>query len=124
VSGWRDFSARRFLDRLSDELGIAAVLTPGVLAPGVLAAIDQHGAAVRDILAFGVPAAAVAGAVAGAVLLAGYARGVLDEAKAQGWEPSAIVDWASPDWANADWLTLRLVAVCHLARRDEPALEG
>ncbi|MFD0202595.1 MULTISPECIES: DUF6401 family natural product biosynthesis protein [Saccharothrix] len=116
MSGWRDFSARRFLDRLSDELGIAAVLAPGVLAPGVLAAIDQHGAAVRDILAFGVPAAAVA---AGAVLLAGYAKGVLDEAKAQGWELPAIVDWAS-----ADWLTLRLVAVCHLARRDEPALEG
>ncbi|PSL52447.1 hypothetical protein B0I31_113119 [Saccharothrix carnea] len=120
MSGWRDFSARRFLDRLSDELGLAAVLAPGVLAPGVLAAIDQHGAAVRDILAFGVPAAAVAGAVAaGAVVLAGYAKGVLDEAKAQGWDLPAIVDWA-----NADWLTLRLVAVCHLARRDEPALEG
>jgi hypothetical protein len=28
------------------------------------------------------------------------------------------------DWANADWLTLRLAAVCHLARRDEPALEA
>ncbi|MFE9748377.1 DUF6401 family natural product biosynthesis protein [Saccharothrix saharensis] len=115
MSGWRDFSARRFLDRLSDELGFAAVLAPGVLAPGVLAAIDQHGAAVRDILAFGVPAAAVAGVV----LLAGYAKGVLDEAEAHGWAPPALVDWA-----NADWLTLRLVAVCHLARRDEPALEG
>ncbi len=115
MSGWRDFSARRFLDRLSDELGIAAVLAPGVLAPGVLAAIDQHGAAVRDILAFGVPAVAVAGAV----LLAGYAKGVLDEAKVHGWEPPAIVDWSS-----ADWLTLRLVAVCRLARRDEPALEA
>ncbi|MFD1148261.1 DUF6401 family natural product biosynthesis protein [Saccharothrix hoggarensis] len=119
MSGWRDFSARRFLDRLSDELGIAAVLAPGVLAPGVLAAVDQHGAAVRDILAFGVPAAAVAGAVAGAVLLAGYAKGVLDEATAQGWQVPAIVDWP-----NADWLTLRLAAVCHLARRDEPALEA
>lgn len=115
MSGWRDFPARRFLDRLSDELGIAAVLAPGVLAPGVLAVVDQHGAAVRDILAFGVPAAAVAGVV----LLAGYARGVLDEAAAQGWRMPAIVDWA-----NADWMTLRLAAVCHLARRDEPALEA
>ncbi|ONI91255.1 hypothetical protein ALI22I_09285 [Saccharothrix sp. ALI-22-I] len=116
MSGWRDFSARRFLDRLSDELGIAAVLAPGVLAPGVLAAVDQHGAAVRDILAFGVPAAA---AVAGVVLLAGYAKGVLDEAAAQGWRLPAIVDWS-----NADWLTLRLAAVCHLARHDQPALEA
>ncbi|NUT53121.1 MAG: hypothetical protein HOV94_38430 [Saccharothrix sp.] len=119
MSGWRDFSARRFLDRLSDELGVVAVLAPGVLAPGVLAAVDQHGAAVRDILAHGVPAAAVAGTVAGVVLLAGYAKGVVDEAKAHGWTPAAVVDWA-----NADWLTLRLVAVCHLARRDEPALEA
>lgn len=104
-------SARRFLDRLSDEIGIAVAL-----APGVLAVVDQHGAAVRDILAHGVPAAA---AVAGAVLLAGYAKGVLDEAKAQGWRPPAIVDWP-----NADWTTLRLAAVCHLARRGEPAFES
>ncbi|QFZ17697.1 DUF6401 family natural product biosynthesis protein [Saccharothrix syringae] len=109
MSVWRDFSARRFLDRLSDQLGIAVVL-----APGVLAAVDQHGAAVRDILAHGVSASAVA---AGAVLLAGYARGVLDEAVEQGWRLPAIVDWA-----NADWTTLRLAAVCHLARREEPAL--
>lgn len=111
MSVWRDFSAGRFLDRLSDELGIAVVL-----APGVLAAIDQHGAAVRDILAYGVSASAVA---AGAVLLAGYAKGVLDEATARGWRLPAVVDWA-----NADWTTLRLAAVCHLARRDEPALEA
>ncbi|MFE2755374.1 DUF6401 family natural product biosynthesis protein [Actinosynnema sp. NPDC059335] len=115
MSGWRDFSARRFLDRLSDELGVTAVLASGVPAPGVLAAVDQHGAAVRDILALGVPAAAVAGVV----LLAGYAEGVLDEAAARGWTPPAIVDWA-----NADWLTLRLAAVCHLAGHDQPALEA
>ncbi|WP_447006619.1 DUF6401 family natural product biosynthesis protein [Saccharothrix isguenensis] len=115
MSGWWDFPARRFLDRLSDELGIAAVVASGVLAPGVLAAVDQHGAAVRDILAFGVPAAAVAGVV----LLAGYARGVLDEATAQGWQVPPVVDWA-----NADWTTLRLAAVCQLSRSDEPALEG
>ncbi|MFD7656388.1 DUF6401 family natural product biosynthesis protein [Actinosynnema sp. NPDC059797] len=96
---------------MSDELGIAAVL-----APGVLAAVDQHGAAVRDILAHGVSASAVA---AGAVLLAGYAKGVLDEAAEHGWRVPAVVDWA-----NADWTTLRLVAVCHLARRGQPALEA
>ncbi|GAA1291364.1 DUF6401 family natural product biosynthesis protein [Saccharothrix xinjiangensis] len=111
MSVWRDFSARRFLDRLSDELGLAAVL-----APGVLAAVDQHGAAVRDVLAHGVPASALA---AGAVLLAGYAKGVLDEAAEHGWRPPALVDWP-----NADWTTLRLAAVCHLARRGQPAPEA
>ncbi|MEJ2851966.1 MULTISPECIES: DUF6401 family natural product biosynthesis protein [unclassified Saccharothrix] len=102
-------SARRFLDRLGGEIGMATA----ALAPvGVLAAIDQHGAAVRDILAYGTPAAAAA------ILLAGYARGVLDEATAHGWSLPSIVEWA-----HADWTTLRLAAVCELARRsDEPEL--
>ncbi|XVV05886.1 DUF6401 family natural product biosynthesis protein [Actinosynnema sp. CA-248983] len=102
-------SARRFLDRLGAEIGMATA----VLAPvGVLAAIDQHAASVRDILAYGTPAAAAT------ILLAGYARGVLDEAAAHGWTPPSIVEWA-----HADWTTLRLAAVCDLARRsDEPEL--
>jgi Family of unknown function (DUF6401) len=116
VSGWRDFSARRFLDRLSDEIGIAVALAPGVLAPGVLAAVDQHAASVRDILYYGIPTAAAA---AGVVLLAGYARGVLDEATTQGWTMPTTVNWPA-----ADWITLRLTAICTLARSsDEPALE-
>ncbi|MFC6093596.1 DUF6401 family natural product biosynthesis protein [Saccharothrix lopnurensis] len=105
MSVWRDFSARRFLDRLSDELGLATAPVPGVLA-----VVDQHGAAVRDILAHGVSAVAHE-----AVLLAGYARGVLDGAASHGWRQPARVDWP-----NADWTTLRLAAVCHLARREQP----
>ncbi|WP_309117842.1 DUF6401 family natural product biosynthesis protein [Saccharothrix sp.] len=104
-------SARRFLDRLGAEIGMATA----VLAPvGVLAAIDQHAASVRDILAYGAPAAAAT------ILLAGYARGVLDEAAAHGWSLPSIVEWA-----HADWTTLRLAAVCDLARRaEEPVLEA
>ncbi|NUT91788.1 MAG: hypothetical protein HOY78_07125 [Saccharothrix sp.] len=106
-------SARRFLDRLGAEIGMATA----VLAPvGVVAAIDQHAASVRDILAYGTPTAAAA------ILLAGYARGVLDEAATHGWTLPSIVEWT-----RADWTTLRLAAVCDLARRSdepEPALEA
>ncbi|WP_257900991.1 DUF6401 family natural product biosynthesis protein [Saccharothrix obliqua] len=86
----------------------------GALPVGVLAAVDQHAAAVRDILAVGAPAAAAA------VLLAGYAKGVLDEAAAVGWRLPPVVEWPT-----ADWTTLRLAAVCALARNaDEPAMEA
>lgn len=89
---------------------IAAGLTAGLAIPAVGAQIDQHAAAVRDILALGV---AGAGVVAGVVLLAGYADGVLDEA--------ADAEWSLPeqiDWARADWTALRLAAVVQLATRD------
>lgn len=104
-------SARRFLDRLGGEISMATA----VLAPvGVLAAVDQHAAAVRDILAYGAPAAAAV------ILLAGYAKGVWDEAVTHGWSPPSIIEWA-----HADWTTLRLAAVCSLARTaEEPALES
>ncbi|WP_433270583.1 DUF6401 family natural product biosynthesis protein [Actinosynnema sp. CS-041913] len=113
MSGWRDLSARRFLDRLGGEIGMATA----ALAPvGVLAAVDQHAAAVRDILAYGTPAVAAAAVV----VLAGYAKGVLDEAAAHGWSLPPVVEWP-----HADWTTLRLAAVCSLARcADEPALEA
>jgi hypothetical protein len=108
---WAEFSARRTLERLHEQLG------PGLLAaaavPGLLAAIDQHSAAVRDIVTLGVDGSA---AVAGVVLLAGYASGLVDQAKELGWR------FTSPaDWTTADWFTARLLAVCALAKRfDEP----
>lgn len=108
---WAEFSARRTLERLHQQLG------PGLLAaaavPGLMAAVDQHSAAVRDIVTLGVEGSA---AVAGVVLLAGYASGVIDQAKEQGWRFSSPADWAA-----ADWFTSRLLAVCALAKRfDEP----
>lgn len=101
VPTWAESSSRRLLARLRDQLG-----RPGQLQlPGLTAAVDQHAAAVRDILSVG-----VRGSASGVVLLAGYARGLLDGARQQGWRPHE-----PEDWARADWLTTRLLAVCYLA---------
>ena len=80
------------------------------------AGIDQHAAAVRDIVAVGVEESA---AVAGVVLLAGYARGLLEQAKELGWQLTVPANPTA--WATADWLTCRLIGVCALAKRiDDP----
>ncbi|WP_202867750.1 DUF6401 family natural product biosynthesis protein [Kribbella pittospori] len=68
----------------------------------VRAAIDQHAAAVRDILAM------TAGR-AGPIQLAAYARGIQDVAADRGWHP---------DTGAPDWVTLRLLAACDLALSD------
>ncbi|WP_236789571.1 DUF6401 family natural product biosynthesis protein [Amycolatopsis sp. GM8] len=108
MAGWvAEFSARRTLDRLHTQL--SAGLLAAAATPGLLAAIDQHAAAVRDIVTYGVEGSA---AIAGVVLLAGYASGLLDQAKEHGWR------FTSPaDWTRADWFTARLLAICSLARR-------
>ncbi|WP_255375944.1 DUF6401 family natural product biosynthesis protein [Saccharomonospora sp. CUA-673] len=80
--------------------GRAAINT---LAPGRLATVDQHAAAVRDILTLG-----GAGGV-GTVQLAHYAKGVQDAAHEAGWTPP------EPHDAAGDWVLLRLAAVCLLA---------
>jgi len=84
------------------EVGLAAAAQ----SAGLTAALDQHAAAVRDAL--GDPASGLS-----AVALAGYASGVRDAL--------VEVDWYLPpvsevDWSSASWPTVRLVAVCHLAR--------
>jgi hypothetical protein len=110
-----EFSARRTLARLHEKLG-AAGLVAAAAVPGLTAVVDQHAAAVRDILAFGVEESA---AVAGVVLLAGYARGLLDHAGETGGEVTPPADTAA--WAQADWLTSRLLGVCALAATiDDP----
>ncbi|NKQ55810.1 hypothetical protein HFP15_23315 [Amycolatopsis sp. K13G38] len=106
-----EFSARRTLKSLHDQLGAGLLVAAAV--PGLTAAIDQHSAAVRDIVTMGVEGSA---AVAGVVLLAGYARGLVDAAKESGWRLTSPADWT-----QADWFTARLLAVCSLAKRiDEP----
>ncbi|MTD55750.1 DUF6401 family natural product biosynthesis protein [Amycolatopsis pithecellobii] len=104
-----EFSARRTLDSLHRQLG--AGLLAAAAAPGLLAVIDQHAAAVRDIMLYGVEGSA---AVAASVVLAGYASGLLDQAKEHGWR------FTSPaDWNHADWFTARLLAICALAKRHD-----
>ncbi|WP_243859241.1 DUF6401 family natural product biosynthesis protein [Amycolatopsis arida] len=110
-----EFSARRTLARLHEQIG-AAGLAAAAAVPGLAAAVDQHSAAVRDILTFGVEGAA---GVAGVVLLAGYAKGLLDRATENGWRPVVPADLTG--WVRADWLTTRLLGVCALATTiDDP----
>jgi len=104
ISHWADLSARRMLTHLDDRISAPGMAT----VPALTAAVDQHAAAVRDILVIGVEGSTGVGPV----LLAGYARGLLDHAKEQGW-PVGV--------GTVDWLHTRLLAVCELARRvDEP----
>jgi hypothetical protein len=116
ASAFAEFSARRALSQLHDQLGHAGLAAAAAI-PGLGAAVDQHAAAVRDIVDVGVTDSAT---VAGVVMLAGYARGVLDKAKELGWRLSAPAHLA--DWTSADWLTARLLGVCALANR--PAESG
>lgn len=111
ASAFAEFSARRALSQLHDQLGHAGLVAAAAI-PGLGAAVDQHAAAVRDIVDVGVEDSAT---VAGVVVLAGYARGMLDKAKELGWRVTAPAHLA--DWTRTDWLTARLVAVCALANR-------
>lgn len=112
-AAWAEFSARRTMAHLQERIGVAG-LAAAAAVPGLAAAVDQHSAAVRDILAMGVEDAA---GVAGVVLLAGYARGLLDQGREAGWEPAPPADAAG--WVDAGWLTTRLLGVCALAARAE-----
>jgi hypothetical protein len=97
-------AARAALADLARRIG-----TPGLAAaaalPGLLAAVDQHAAALRDLLGDGQRPPSPIG-------LAGYADGLRDMAGDLGWQlPHA--DRVA--WAKAPWLLVRLVAVCQLA---------
>jgi hypothetical protein len=102
-------SARRWLSRLHEDLGIAGLAAAAAL-PGLSAMLDQHAAAVRDATTIGLEGSA---AMAGLVLLASYGRGVLTHAREHGWRPLPA-DAAA--WRTADWTSLRLAAVCTLAQ--------
>lgn len=106
---WSEHSAHRMLQQLHDQIGSAG-LAAAAAVPALTAVVDQHAAAVRDILLLGVEGSA---AVAGTVLLAGYARGLLDQARAMGWQFRAPADEFG--WVSADWLTTRLLGICALA---------
>jgi hypothetical protein len=112
-------SATRLLDRLHGQVGTGIVAASA--SPGLAAVVDQHAAAVRDILKLGVRSGA---AVAQSVLLAGYAQGVLDHLRERGQH--LRVPAGTAGWARADWFSMRLVAVCALARtgRTAESLDG
>lgn len=97
-------ASRSTLYRLLDQVGGDGLGATGTL-PSVVADVDQHAAAVRDVLGaeYGMP---------GLVALAGYAEGLLDAAAEAGWQPPLA---GEVDWTDAGWLMVRLRAVCALA---------
>lgn len=102
------------LSRLHEQVGTAG-LAAAVAIPGLGAVVDQHAAAVRDILTAGIEPGV---AVAGTVLLAGYAQGVLDHLRETGNALDAPDEAAG--WLRADWASVRLLAVCSLATSLRP----
>ncbi|WP_297615930.1 DUF6401 family natural product biosynthesis protein [Nocardia sp.] len=101
-------SARKTLNRLQRTHG-APALSAAQEFPGVAAVVDQHAASVRDILEVGVQNSSL---VPVSVLLAGYARGLLEDLPGIGLEAPTT----PTEWQQADWVHLRLAAVCSLAR--------
>jgi hypothetical protein len=99
--------ARQHLDDLMAWLGVDG-LTAALRCPGLLAAVDQHAAAVRD-------AVAASGRELAAPALAGYARSVVAAAHRMGRPLPDRTPDGSADWYRPGWHTLRLIAVCSVA---------
>jgi hypothetical protein len=97
-------SAHASLDELTASVGTSG-LTAVAGSPGLLAAVDQHAAGVRDSLSAGARPLTP-------VLLAAYAEGVRDAAFRHGWTPPD----GDIDWTVNDWVLRRLLAVCRLAQ--------
>jgi Family of unknown function (DUF6401) len=97
-------SAYACLAELQDTVGVSG-LAAADETPGLMAAVDQHAAGIRDSLSVDTRPLTP-------VLLAAYAEGVRDAAFTHGWRPPM-----SPiDWSADDWVLTRLLAVCSLAR--------
>jgi hypothetical protein len=95
-------AARTSLDDLMAWVGVDG-LVAAIRSPGLLAAIDQHTAVVRDELGE---------RVTDAPALAEYARGIHATALIDG---RLLPDPSRLDWSDAPSYLLRLVAVCALA---------
>lgn len=101
----RHTAARQTLNGLMTwlgEMGLAAAAT----SAGLQAAVDQHSASVRDAL--GDPESGPT-----AIALASYATGVRDTLIEAQWQLPPISEM---DWSKAEWPTVRLIAICALAR--------
>jgi hypothetical protein len=97
-------AARLALSQWHARLGAAGMAAMAAL-PGLLAAVDQHAAEVRDTLADRRGRCSLP-------LLAAYADGVADRATAKGWRIDEVADGR---WGTASWASLRLLAVSVLA---------
>jgi len=87
------------------EHAVGAGLAASRQYPHLLAALDQHEAALRDTLM-------LSDRPPSAVFLAAYAAGIRDAAHRHGWyAPAGPIDWPT----CTDWVLLRLLAVCRIA---------
>ena len=97
-------SAHACLEELMSCVGTTG-LEAATQSPGLLAAVDQHVAGIRDSLSSDVRPLTP-------IILAAYAEGVRDAAFKHGWRaPEGPIDWA-----QNDWVLHRLLAVCSLTR--------
>ncbi|WP_412745841.1 DUF6401 family natural product biosynthesis protein [Krasilnikovia sp. MM14-A1004] len=101
-------SAHACLDALTASVGESGFAAAGD-SPGLLAAVDQHSAGIRESLSADTRPLT-------AVVLAAYAEGVREAAYKHGWCPPAD----AIDWGVQDWVLVRLLAVCSLARSLPP----
>jgi hypothetical protein len=101
----RHSAAKSTLNGLMVWLGEAG-LNASALLPSLAAHLDQHAAAVRDAL--GDPERGPS-----AVSLAGYATGLRDALIENSWQLAPV---SEIDWERAEWPTVRLVAICAIAR--------
>jgi hypothetical protein len=101
-------SAHQALDELMAWVGVDG-LVAALAAPGLLAEIDQHAAAVRDAIT-------AAGCAVDALSLSRYARSIAAAAQRMGYPlPEPSLNGTDTYWTRAGWHLLRLVAVCALA---------
>ncbi|HYN97031.1 MAG TPA: DUF6401 family natural product biosynthesis protein [Pilimelia sp.] len=97
------------LDDLMARVGVDG-LTVAFAHPGLMAAVDQHAAAIREALR-------AAGRRVDAEAVAGYATSVTAAAHRMGRfmpEPGEA-DLPGLDWLRAEWHLLRLLAACAIA---------
>ena len=95
------------LDDLMARVGVDG-LTAAYANPALLAAVDQHGAAIRE-------AVRRSGRALEAESLAGYATSIAAAVLRMGRELPEPGEAAEFEWANAEWHIIRLVAVCAIA---------
>jgi len=96
-------SANANLSELHDAVGAYGLIAADA-NPGLMAAVDQHAAGIRESLSADERPLTP-------VLLAAYAEGVRDAAFTHGWQSPA----GAFDWSEDDWVMRRLLAVCSLA---------
>ncbi|MDT7578878.1 MAG: hypothetical protein QOK35_138 [Pseudonocardiales bacterium] len=111
VNALTEWRAQRWLATLGNRMGNDGLLVAASV-PGLGAAVDQHAAAVRDIIAQATGAEG-SGTFSERALLAGYGRSLLDRFDVSVRE---VRRHATGRWTRADWLALRLLAVCALSR--------